>query len=272
MDSTFEPAARLFVGQDGVLQQVSSQAEMVQFLQGIPFKITTLYVLAHSRADAHLQFPVDGWVSPGTLAGSLKGAIPKGQEPAALDFRGCSIGMDPKGMNQLRTAVGASSVVGSTCFMHIFHGPSVTLGSNNEAITQRRQLNRRGYRAAFRREFALLPRRFGDMATCIVDRTESGYFAAGGHLVTAYTTKGINDPFDPQTSTCLTDLSTTTITPQQANAGTVGATQHCRLVRVDVSAPPPAPSAPTTPGAITPGATPTTPSPVAPNPPVQESE
>ena len=263
MDPQFEAQAKLFAG-DGEVRQVQSVDEMVDALQTVPFKITTLFILAHTLANGDMLFPSDGFITPMELSSKLQGTIPAGHQPATLDFRGCSIGLDPKSMNSLRTAVGAGSVVGTNCFMNLFRGPSVTV--KGKVITRRSQLKTNTEKAVFRREFRTLPGRFGDMAACIVDHTENGYFAAGGHLVVAFTTKTLHEGYDPTRATCLTDLTTTTLTPQQAEAGGASGSQHCKLVRIDAASPLPPAGSPTMPEA-TPAPTP---SPTV--PPVEETE
>ena len=50
------------------------------------------------------------------IGGKFKGLIPADNAPQTVDFRGCSVGSDPKAMEKIRKAFGAQSVIGGTCF------------------------------------------------------------------------------------------------------------------------------------------------------------
>ncbi len=235
MDSTYISAARLFSHATPI--EVSSPEEMVSHLKSVDTPLNTIFVLAHSLPDGKIRFSTNDWRSADSLSVLLK--VKPEFAPNTLDFRGCSIGMNPAGMEKLRKAVGAKSVVGSTCYMNFARSPSISL--NGIPITDRNQLRQRGFRAEFNTQFRTLPNQFNGKYNgaerCIVNPTQNGYFQAGGHLVSIFANKKLNEPYSDEHSVCYGNLPTTTISSQQAAQGNVPGTGECKLVKVDVALP-----------------------------------
>ena len=242
MDTTFISAARLFSPGAQIIEVHSPEA-MVEALGKVKSPLRTVFVMAHSRANADIAFNATDWVSADTLAGALTGAVDPTKAPQALDFRGCSIGMSPTGMEKLRQAMGAGSVVGSSCYMYIFRSHSVQL--NGTPITRSSQLKTSRYKRAFDLHFKSLPEQFGKASECIINRTKKGYFQAGGHLVSVFTDKDYKKrppiPYSEETSVCYQDLTTTTVNPKQVAEGKLPASSGCRLLKIDIAAPEAAP-------------------------------
>jgi len=234
MDSTFRDAAKLF-SPDAELVLVSSPEQMAAELQSFGSPLATLYILAHSTADAQIKFAGKNWVSANSLAATLNGSLTNFYTPRTIDFRGCSIGMDPGGMEKIRDALAATRIIGSTCYMNIFSRGPISL--EGVSITNKNQLKKRGYRAGFATQFKVLQNNFKESKKCIVNDTYDGYFEAGGFLTSIYTTKILGADYSATESTCYKDLPKSVIHPNEIGKGKLKGAPTCRLVQVDVTKP-----------------------------------
>ena len=118
----------------GKIISVKSVAEAAAELAKIQDPIGTLYFITHSTPSGELKFGKDeGYIKPDDIAAKLTGSVSADRAPNKVDFRGCSVGSNPKAMEQIRTAVGAQSVVAGTCFAVIELTTPIKIG--NKEIT-----------------------------------------------------------------------------------------------------------------------------------------
>ena len=230
----FEEAAKL-ASADADFFKVNTPQEMADALKGISFPIRTIHVFAHSSAEAKIKFPSVGYVSASSLAATLKDAIPATFAPQAVDFRGCSVGLNPAGMEKIRQATGAGAVVGATCFIAFMRLPFTVDGTH---IKDRKQLKIARNKVTWDKHFKNHWKRFTS-SSCVLDKSEEAYFKAGGYLVSLYANKEFTTDYS-ETSVCLKDLTEKQITPQEALTHKPAAADTCRLIRVDLAAQAPA--------------------------------
>jgi hypothetical protein len=216
-------SAALVLTKGGKPEKVTSVDDLVAFLQSIDFPIRTLFVVAHSKPNAEIYFPSGGWIEPEKLAVMIKGALKAEFAPRTLDFRGCSIGTSPSGMEKLRSAIGASSVIGSTCYVVILHSKPIKVGGKK--ITEKAHIKRKSVARVFRKLLAKQLGEFHDSKDCIVDRSEKGYFLGGGRLVSIFVNKSFGKQYDSEASICFKDLPLTDL-------GDVVDAPGCKLLRV----------------------------------------
>ena len=242
MDKDFLPAARLLAA-GGKVIFVDSPEMMKEKLEAIDFQIRDLAVLSHSTNEAKIKFGKSGWVEPGSLAGILRGSLRAEFAPALIDFRGCSLGMSPSGMEQLRGAIGAASAIGSTCFIVTDATKPVTLTEEDakgkviarKVITRRSQVTKR-LRPAFEKFLELTIDGVGpNRKQCILDTSEDAYFRAKGQLVIMYANPMFSKAYVDGVSTCYKDLSETKVDPATVAADPGAKVGRCKLVRVDKS-------------------------------------
>jgi len=231
----FEPAAQL-ASDDAEFIKVNTPEEMGAALKAIPFPIRTIYVFAHSSSTAEIKFPTSGWVDASTLAAALKDSVHPFFVPQAIDFRGCSVGLNPAGMEEIRKATRARSIIGSTCFMAFMTLPYLVNGVH---ITKRSQLKNPVYKKTWDKGFKDHWKKFTS-SKCVLDKSEDAYFEAGGYLVSIYANKDFTTDYSETDSVCLKDLTEKQITPQEALTHKPATADTCRLIRVDLAAQAPA--------------------------------
>jgi hypothetical protein len=120
------------VAQGGVILQVNSVEEAANALTKIDGPIGTLYFVTHSLEDGALKFGMDeGFIKASEIASKLKGLLPTENAPQTVDFRGCSVGTSPQAMEDIRTALGAQSVVAGNCYAVIDLSKPIKMGERN---------------------------------------------------------------------------------------------------------------------------------------------
>jgi Domain of unknown function (DUF4157) len=199
----------------GEVHNVTSLDQAVEVLKAINYPVGTLYFITHSTARGDLQFGInEKMVDVDRIGGKFKGLIPADNAPQTVDFRGCSVGSDPKAMEKIRKAFGAQSVIGGTCFaviayttpIEIPEGTPVTKSADlerendsEEALRHRREL--------FEGLFKRTARKLGDAEPCIVSRREDDFFAAGGRFVALFFNPEFKEEWVPGESVCYNEVS-----------------------------------------------------------------
>jgi hypothetical protein len=225
-----ETAALMASG--AVVYSASSPEDMAKTLKNVSFPIGTLFVFAHSTPTAQVKFPGSGYVESSVIAKAVENKIPTAFRPNTVDFRGCSVGMSPEKLEALRTAFGAQSVVGSTCFLAFMTLPFTVAGVH---IKRRSQLDVPKNKVTFDERFGEHWKRFASK-DCILSKSRDDYFAAGGYFVSVFANKTPTLNYD-EDSVCYKDLPTKTLTPKAALASKPAAAGPCTLVHVAEPAP-----------------------------------
>lgn len=234
-----ETAKALTVSPDAKRLRVSGPAEMANKLSHVTEPIGRLLVFSHSATDGSLGFESGSsvnYVRPGPLATALEGAVPPERGPNLIDFRGCSLGTSPAGMEQLRTALNAEAAIGGNCYMvSQVQGPVVlSAGDDSTPITSRDQLTEAN-RDQFEAGLEMLREAFGPAKGCILDDSEDAYFRAGGRFVAMWASPGGSTEWDERTSKCYDELTTTTVDPATAGRQEPGLAGNCQLIRIEDS-------------------------------------
>lgn len=237
-----EEIAKAFtISPDAIRLRVKSPEDMAKKLKQITKPIGRLLVLSHSLADGDLGFEVGSktrYVPPSDLAAKLKGAISPERGPTVVDFRGCSLGTSPSGMEQIRAALHAESAIGGNCFIiSQVVGPVVlSRGGNDKGtrITRRGQLSKDD-RNPFEAGLEKLRTVLGPAKKCILDHSEDAYFRAGGHLVAMWANPSLSTDWDERKSKCYQELSTKTVNPATAGEQDPGIVGNCELIRIEDS-------------------------------------
>ena len=217
----------------GAVIEVKSVAEATEALGKTDYPIGTLYFVAHSTVNGDLQFgKAEGFVKPAAIASKLTGLVPADNAPSKVDFRGCSVGTSPKAMEQIRVALGAQSVIAGNCYAVIYHSTPLKIG--DKEITKASDVSERN-RPLFRKLFKGTAAKLGAKGKCILDRSERGFFAAGGRFVTLFFNPELKKEWMPDKSICYNE-----ITPQRADPDkAASAVQGCSLIVVEETKPEP---------------------------------
>ena len=86
----------------GEVHSVTSLDQAVEVLKAINYPVGTLYFITHSTARGDLQFGInEKMIDVDRIGGKFKGLIPADNAPQTVDFRGCSVGSDPKAMEKI---------------------------------------------------------------------------------------------------------------------------------------------------------------------------
>lgn len=206
------------------IEKPTSPQQLAKLLAGIKHPIGTMFVLSHGDDSASVKIG-SAWHTPQKLAAALVGSVPAGKEPALVDFRGCRIGMSPPGMEEIRAALGAGAVVGSTCWM--LTTPIGAVGfkaadfNRKPAEDQTTELNTVAQG---------LPRK---QAACIIDRTAAAYIRAGGNMVAVWYTPRRTTEFDELYSKCQGSLTPKTVDPKLVTKSQSSTSHDCQLIRVN---------------------------------------
>lgn len=233
-----EAAKALTISPDAKRLRVTSPEDLAAKLKRLSDPIGRLLVFSHSLASGDLGFETDSstnYVRPETLAKALKGAVPPERGPTVIDFRGCSLGTSPSGMEQIRAAVHAQSAIGGNCFMISQVNGPVELPSNGDAVTPitRREQLTAANRPTFLEGLEMLRAAFGPARKCIIDDSVDAYFRAGGRLVAMWANPGFSTEWDQRKSKCYQDLTTKTVDPATAGEQDPGIAGNCELIRIE---------------------------------------
>jgi hypothetical protein len=218
----------------GKLIRVKSPEAMARALKRFRAPIKTLFVISHALPSGDLGFESGSsirYVRPATLAAALKGSVPAARAPQLLDFRGCTIGQDPKAMDQLRAALGAGAAVGGNCYL-----VTQTMGPielNGKRITRRNQV-KASNRAQFEQGLKMVVAKFGRAKHAILDTSSDAYFRAGGQLVAQWFNPTLSTAWDARKSKPYKALTAVTVDPAKAVKGQFdpGLAGHCQLIMV----------------------------------------
>ena len=212
---------------EGHVIRVRSLGDVAAALAKLKFPIGTIYFAVHSAPNGAMQFgDKEGVIEPAEIAARLKGKISVDNVPDAVDFRGCSVGSSPAAMNRLSAAIGAKSAVAGTCFSIIDRSTPIKIGE--KPITKRSDVTAKN-RPLFERLFQRTADRFGEKKKCILNRTEEGFFAAGGVFIVPWFNPVDSKEWIPGKSVCYNEISPETVDPQKA----LSDVQHCRIIRVE---------------------------------------
>jgi len=206
------------------IEKPSSPQQLSKLLAGIKHPIGTMFVLSHGDDSASVKFG-SSWYTPQKLAKALEGAMPAGKEPTLVDFRGCRIGMSPPGMEEIRAALGASAVVGSTCWML-----TTPVGATSFDAKEFRSRPAVDQTAEMNKAAEILPRK---QRSCIIDRTTAAYIRAGGNMVAVWYTPRRSTEFDELYSRCQSSLTPKTVDPKLVAKSQSSISHDCQLIRVD---------------------------------------
>lgn len=213
--------------------KVSTPEEMATKLKAVTAPIGTLFIISHSLPSGDLGFESGNtttYVDPTKLATTITGSVPADKAPELIDFRGCSIGTSPQGMDKLRKAVGAKAAVGGNCFnITWIQGPVALSGKKITKASQVTKANR----ADFERGLQMLIDLFGKAKGCILDRSETAYFRAGGKMVAQWYTPSYDTNWDERKSRCLNSLTPEKVNPASKEDFSPGLAGQCRRLRVE---------------------------------------
>lgn len=215
----------------GVVIPVKNVAEAAEVLGKIGYPIGTLYFVAHSTADGSLQFgKAEGFIKPADIATKLTGLVSADNAPSKVDFRGCSVGTSPKAMEQIRTALGAQSVVAGNCYAVITHSTPLKIG--DKEITKASDVSEQN-RPLFEKLFKGTADKLGVKGRCILNRSEKGFFAAGGRFVALFFNPALSKEWMPGKSVCYHEVTPQRVDPNKA----ASAAQGCSLIMVEQTKP-----------------------------------
>jgi hypothetical protein len=213
----------------GHIIKVKNVTAAAEALAGINFPIGTLYIVAHSSPDGDLQFgKEEGVIAAADIAGKFKDKVPAANAPEVVDFRGCSVGTSPVAMNNIRTALGANSVVAGDCFSIIdIARPTITI--NKKVITTKADIKPENH-DYFLKLLGEVADGFGPKKSCILNRSEDAFFANGGVFVVYWFNRSHTAEWIPGESVCYNKLSPETVDPKKAVSENP---PHCRLIKVE---------------------------------------
>lgn len=163
---------------------------LAQELRTLKVPIGTMYVLSHGDDSANIAFG-HNWITAEKVGKALEGSVPANLAPWRVDFRGCRIGQSPPGMEKIRVALGAESVVGSTCWMNTMPGGPFDLGEGPVVSPTKPKAYSDEELAGGRKLLVdAFDQNAGDEmrkpSRCILDRSIAAYFRAKGHLIAVW--------------------------------------------------------------------------------------
>lgn len=211
---------------------------LIEKLGAIPFSIRTLYISAHSSplgdiVLGHGQTSGEGLVlNPQYLSAKLRGVLKS--PPRQVDFRGCSLGSTPVAVEKYRSALGAESAIAGNCYYGMVPSGSISIGG--KTITDPKQLNTPGRKAAFDDAFPKTIAGMKPYEKCILDRSQEGFFRGKGHL---YAVMQIPDLNKPGVFQCLSAIQPEEVDPSTPSLLHGKGPESCK--RIVVRAPDAAP-------------------------------
>jgi hypothetical protein len=135
-------------------------------------------------------------------------------------------------MEQIRTALGAQSVVAGNCYAVITHSTPLKIG--DKEITKASDVSKQN-RPLFEKLFKGTADKLGLKGKCIVNRSENGFFAAGGRFVALFFNPAFSKEWMPGKSVCYHEITPQRVDPNKA----VSAIQGCSLIMVEETKPEP---------------------------------
>lgn len=233
-----EAAKAVTVSPDARQLRVTSAEDMASKLSDLSEPIGRLLVFSHSLPSGDLGFETGStttFVQPTDVASALADAVPPELAPTVVDFRGCSLGTSPAGMEQIRAALNADAAIAGNCFIvSQVQGP-VTLSDGEDGatpITSPDQLTEET-RDPFEAGLEMLREAFGPARACLLDDSADAYFRAGGRLVAMWANPGFSTEWDERKSRCYDDLPTKPVDPETAGKQGPGLAGNCELIRIE---------------------------------------
>jgi len=206
--------------------QVKSLDEAASTLAGLQFPIAQLFFITHSHASSGLQFGIsESTVHPDKIAAKLTGKVSLDSAPEVVDFRGCDVGVSPKAMEGIRSALGARSAVGGNCFVVIRRTTPLKIGGRE--ITKASHVTDDN-RKTFEKLMDGTAGNLGTARKCILNPSEKGFFAAGGSFVSVFFNQVSSTQWDPKSSVCYKNANVQKVDPANPPAD-LGA---CQLIEV----------------------------------------
>lgn len=219
----------------GTIYQVNSVEEAAKTLAKIDGPIGTLYFVTHSLNSGALKFGKDeGFIKAADIASKLKGSLPVEDAPQTVDFRGCSVGSSPKAMEDIRTALGAQSVVAGNCYAVIDLSTPIKMGKTGhlQEITNSVQItkeNRKIFEKLYRETYNTFAKAFGGKTGCIVTKSEKDFFSAGGRFVALWFNSDFTADWVAGKSVCYNEAAHEIVDP----AKPATATEGCHVITVE---------------------------------------
>lgn len=210
----------------GAVHNVTSMDEAAAALAAIDYPVGTLYFITHSTVSGDLQFGTsEKMIDPDRIGRKFRGLIADENAPQRVDFRGCSVGTDPKAMEKIRKALGAQSVIGGTCYAVIELSTAIKIGG--KPVTKPSDV--RESNPPFAVMFENTARNFGDAEKCIVSREEKDFFAAGGRFVALWFNPELTGDWVPGESVCYNEVIPQVVDPKAPAT----AVDNCELIVVE---------------------------------------
>lgn len=218
---------------------VSSPEDMAAKLKQVNYPIKNMFIISHTLPTGDLMFETrdsNTWVRPSKIAAALKGSVKSENAPELLDFRGCTIGQSPKAMEEMRAAVEAGAVVGGNCYLTTQKNGPIEL--DQKRVTKASDVTSAN-REDFEKGLQKLINSFGPKKACIINKSEKGYFQAGGALIAQWFSPELSKEWDERKSKCYAALNVELVDPTKAKVGEFdpGIAGHCRLIKVEKSNP-----------------------------------
>ncbi len=223
----------------GRVIQVNSVGDAAKALAKIDVPIGTLYFVTHSTSDGALKFGKDeGFTKATDIAAKLKGSVPTDKAPQTVDFRGCSVGNSPKAMEDIRTALGAQSVVAGNCYAVIALTTPIKMGEKGHEtdITDAAEISKKSrpiFQKLYQGTFEKFVAGFESRKSCIVTKSEKDFFAAGGRFVALWFNSTFSGDWIKGKSVCYADAVHQTVDPVKP----AEAIQDCSVITVSASGP-----------------------------------
>jgi hypothetical protein len=177
--------------------------------------------MGHSLSEGDLGFETEGsveYIPPAKVAAAVKGNA----QVENIDFRGCSVGRSPAGMEKIRAALRARKARGSTCFLVKWvQGPI-------KGFTRRRDLTNKN-KHTFDEGLNILRDAFGDAKRCILNNSQAGYFQAGAKLVALWASPDLDTAWQERKSICYSELKEEKVDP--AKQPEIDS-EECKLVEI----------------------------------------
>lgn len=237
----------LTIAPGAIVLKVSSVDELAAELGRVQAPFKTLFVMSHSLASGDLGFEQGNtttFVRPEKVAEAIKGAIPANLAPAAIDFRGCSLGATPGAMDAIRSAVGAKTAIGSNCFMiNQANGP---IRLHRGKMVRKRSDLGKDDAAEFALGMKMLVDSFKGAKNCIIDPSEDAYFRAEGKLVALWVNSELTEQWQDGRSRCYSAVSRESVPAAKAAGKSFEPTDSgdCKVIRVEGGPPPKSAPAP----------------------------
>jgi hypothetical protein len=188
--------------------------DLTKQLKAIQGPIGTLYFVAHMTPDGDILFTSPGkdhFVQAEEIASKIKDTV----QVESVDFRGCEVAQAPAEMDKIRTALKATTIVGSTCSVVTQVSPPIK--AFGKEITKREQLKDAKVKGQFDIGMKETRKLFTEgKDKCIINDSEDGYFQTGGKLIAVWANPGSmadRTAWDKSKSICHKDLKVEKVDP-----------------------------------------------------------